>query len=195
MVTQILSYLKKIDIAYVFFLAALILAVFFLYKYSQLNEQLLEDAEKLSKTVQKLKTLELGDAVPPLTSLNLSGQNSNLNFCDGKKHLVFVYTTHCKFCQEDFPKWNILINDLQTQNYNIHAISLDSIEETNANLDSNLKHLKDISIIAPNENFLRTFRVAETPTIFIASQTVVEWVHTGQLNDEKIQELKATISK
>lgn len=184
--------LKQLTFSNLPFIILLGLALYFLYAYSLAYRTLLDDNRKLSTAIEKLQTAEPGDAVPELISVDINGRSATLNFNSDRKHLIFIYSINCKFCQEEFAVWNDLISEYRSESGNIHGLSLDSQIETSNSIDSNLTYLRAASIIAPDKNLIRTYRALATPTVLIVGQGgLVEWVHIGKLKAEEIQQIKS----
>jgi hypothetical protein len=101
---------------------------------------------------------------------------------------LFIFPTHCPACLDQLPKWDTISQQAASPSSVVLAISVDSREETLANLSGNFTHLN--TIIAPDDNFVRTYRVNAFPQVMIvSSQGVVEWVHIGKLDDGQVNEM------
>ena len=176
----------------VILIVAAIGALVFLVLYSRQNASLKETNDELRERVGAYSTYlsaQAGDAVPPIETVDLKGKPAKVNYFDsGKKHLLFVFTTHCSACLDQLPKWDSISQQAASPSAVILAISVDSREDTLANLNGDLTHLN--TIIAPDKNFLRTYRVNSFPQVMIiSSQGVVEWVHIGKLDDGQVAEM------
>jgi len=167
-------------------------ALVFLVLYSRQNASLKEMNDDLRERMSEYSTYlsaQVGDAVPPIDSVDLKGNPAKVNYVDsGKKHLLFIFTAHCPACLDQLPKWDSISQQTASPSSVILAISVDSREDTLANLSGNFTHLN--TIIAPDKNFLRTYRVNAYPQVMIVSkQGVVEWVHIGKLDDGQVNEM------
>lgn len=187
--TQRSSFLSPANI--ILTLAA-VAALVFLVLYSRQNASLNETNEDLRERIAAYSTYlsaQVGDAVPPLETVDLKGNPAKVNYVEsGKKHLLFIFTTYCPACLDQLPKWDTISQQAASTSSVILAISVDSREDTLANLKGNLTHLN--TIVAPDKNFIRTYRVNSYPQVMIvSSQGVVEWVHIGKLSDGEVNEM------
>src|ERR1044072_1872590 len=173
-------------------MAAAIGALVFLVLYYRQNASLAQTNDDLRERVKAYSaylTAQVGDAVPPIESVDLKGNPAKVSYADsGKKHLLFIFTTHCPACLDQMPKWDTISQQAASSSSVILGISVDSREETVANLNGNLTHLN--TIVAPDQSFVRTYRVNAFPQVMIVSrQGVVEWVHIGKLDDGQVNEM------
>jgi len=171
-------------------------ALVFLVLYYRQNASLAQTNEDLRERVAAYSTYltaQVGDAVPPIESVDLKGNPAKVNYVgSGKKHLLFIFTTHCPACLDQLPKWDSISQQAASPSSVVLGISVDSREETLANLSGNFTHLN--TIIAPDNNFTRTYRVNAFPQVMIiSSQGVVEWVHIGKLDDGQVNEMLAKL--
>lgn len=167
-------------------------ALVFLVLYSRQNASLSETNDDLRERIAAYSTYlsaQVGDAVPPIETVDLKGNPAKVNYVEtGKKHLLFIFTTYCPACLDQLPKWDSIAQQAGSSSSVILAISVDSREDTLANLKGNLTHLN--TIVAPDKNFIRTYRVNSYPQVMIvSSQGVVEWVHIGKLSDGEVNEM------
>jgi peroxiredoxin len=145
--------------------------------------------EKENERLAEYAAAEPGDAVPPIESIDLEGQRANVSYGGSQKHLLFIFTSHCSICAEQLPVWSRIADEISADGCQVHLVSIDDADETKAHLGGRYQNLP--VVVAPSPmNLVRTYRVSGFPQVMLISgQGVVEWVQTGRLPDEKIQEL------
>jgi thiol-disulfide isomerase/thioredoxin len=131
--------------------------------------------------------------VPPFESTDIDGKSAYVNYKSPQKHLLLIFTSHCGACVEELPTWDHLAAQVSHKDLEIRAISVDSLDETKAGIAGRFQNLN--VILAPDKNFMRTYRVYGFPQVMLVSdQGVVEWVHVGKLSEEQLNELRTKLS-
>lgn len=174
----------------IFGLAAIV-ALIFLILYSRQNASLISQNDDLRDRVDAYSTYltaQVGDAVPPIETVDIKGNPIRVDYRGEKKHLLFVFTTHCPACLDELPRWNGLSENEVSRTAVVLGVSVDSLDDTKTNLAGKYERLN--TIIAPDRTFLRTYRVNNFPQVMIISnQGVVEWVHVGKLSEADFAEM------
>lgn len=148
-----------------------------------MNGSLRRENKELRENAAKLLKAEAGDAVPPFESTDIDGRPAGLSYKSPQKHLLFIFTSHCGACVEELPTWDRLAAQVSRKDLEVRAISVDSIDETRASVAGKFQNLN--TMLAPDKNIVRTYRVFGFPQVMIVSaRGVVEWVHVGKLSGE-----------
>lgn len=178
------------------FALAAIAALVFLVLYSRQNASLRSENDDLRERIAAYGpylNAKVGDSVPPISSVDIKGNPVAVEYSGRNKHLLLIFTTYCQACLDQLPQWDSLSEKASSQSSGVFAISVDSLEDTKASLNGKYPHLN--VLIAPDQNFLRTYRVNTYPQVMIVSnQGVVEWVHTGKLSDAQIGEIMSKLA-
>lgn len=182
------GYSRLFDPANIILTIAVTIAIAFLVSFSRANYSLSKENEQLRKTVARTVSPEVGDAVPPFETTDLEGKQVNVNHSKSQKQILFILSTDCSVCAEQLPSWNRIAAQLNSANYIVRGVSLNSADETKKYFEGK-DHTFQI-VLAPVRSFVRTYRVSKIPqTVIISEEGIVEWSHTGLLPHNKLEEL------
>jgi thiol-disulfide isomerase/thioredoxin len=188
------KYARLLDLPSLILIVTILVALFFLVTYARLNGSLRLENKRLKENAAKILQPEVGDAVPPFESTDIDGKPAGISYKSPRKHLLLIFTSYCGACVEELPTWDRLAAQVSGKGLEVRAISLDSIAETKASVAGKFQHLN--TILAPDKNFMRTYRVYGFPQVILVSdQGVVEWVHIGKLSEEQLKELGAKLPR
>lgn len=177
-------------------LALVVLCLFFLYSYSISNKSLIDENIDLRKQMDALRQAEIGDAVPPIETVDLQGQPRLLSFRNHQASVLITARASCPFCVADFQAWNDLVPQLRRGKLNVVALFFDSLSFADETIPLNLTALRSVTQVSSENKNLRTYRAHATPQISIVSEDgVITWTHVGQLDENKINELLVEAAK
>lgn len=185
------GYARLLDPATAVLIIAIVAAIFFLVSFSKKNVALEKEVERLAGYA----TAQPGDAVPPIESIDLDGRPAAVSYADERRRLLFIYTSYCNVCAEQLPVWSRIADETRGDGLQLHLISVDDADETRSHLGGKYQNLNVVMAPSPS-SFARTYRVNGFPQVMLVSgRGVVEWVHSGRLTDEAINELISKVKK
>lgn len=174
-------------------------AVFFLILSSKENNRFRKERAELklqllqfSDSLSGPSASQVGDIVPAFGTINLEGRQAQIVFDHSSKYLLFIFSSQCGVCINEFSKWNILAESAKSKNYKPLGVSLfstqNSIETINSHLE-NLNRKFDI-VMMPAMATQRAYRVVAIPQVLLISpEGRIEWVHYGALTKDKVTDL------
>lgn len=193
---KIRSILSRLPFTEITLIALVVVCLYFLYSYSVSNTSLIEENTELREVIQSLRQAEVGDAVPPIETVDLQDRPIPLSFRDYKATVLIASRASCPFCVADFEVWNNLIAALRQRELNVSVLFFDPLSFTNETIPSNLTELRSVTLISSQSQTLRTYRAYTTPQISIISKDgVIVWTHVGRLSEDKMKELIIEASK
>jgi peroxiredoxin len=139
--------------------------------------------------------LKIGDSfsVDSLIAVD-STKRKALNLRD--KHLVFVFSTKCKFCVKSIEVWKTVAARAKTVGTEVYAISLDSLGKTRSYIHENHISFYDVYVPVDVASFARKNRLGGVPlTVLRSERGTVDQLWQGLLAADKIEEVVAQISK
>ena len=175
---------KFFEIEYVLLIVAVFISGACIVWLLHVNSLLRRALNKSPESLWGPQSIQIGDIVPPLNTVNTTGRPVNLMFSDSKKSLVIIFSSACGVCANEIPVWNRIAVKARSKKYVVRGISIDSLEDTQREYSS--KKIEFDILIMPNKAALRAYRVVSVPAIMIISdQSTVEWFHYGGmgLND------------
>ena len=188
------KYARLLDPTNLILTFTILAALFFLVTYARLNVSLREENAQLRESAAKMSQAEAGDAVPSFETTDLEGRPAGVSYRTPQRHLLFIFTLHCGACADELPAWDRLAAEFGGKGLDVRAVSLDAPDEAKAGMDGRVKSLS--TIMAPDKNFVRTYRVYGFPQVMLISeQGVVEWVHVGKLSEENLKELTEKLTR
>ena len=149
--------------------------------------------EDLSLLLAKNETLQPGDVIAPF---EVTALDSTITYLDLTKHypsIIFLFSTSCKPCRENFPNWIEITPFVKETNCNVFGISIDDLNFTKKFTD----HFKpNFEIYSSTDiNFKINFKAFTTPqTILIGENSNVIFAYPGILNSISISKIFNDIS-
>jgi peroxiredoxin len=186
------EWLKIFDPVNIILVISIVLALGYVVTVARNNRSLAKANQRLTERNALYSMAQVGDAVPPFNTRNLNGQAVEVGRNPAAKELLFVFSTFCSACETQLPIWEKLAAQIKSKDVIVRAVTLDSMDETKAYFSG--KNVSLPIVLAPKEMFSRTYRVSSIPQIMLLDKDrVVEWVHTGSMTPDKIQELASRI--
>lgn len=174
-------------------------AIFFLILLSKENNKCrTERAELRSQLLQFSDSLsgpsacQVGDIVPAFETVNLEGRQAQIVLDHSSKYLLYIFSSQCDVCTNEFSKWNILAEYAKSKNYKPLGVTRYSTQNSIQTIKSDLENLNrnfDI-IMMPSMATQRAYRVVAIPEVLLISiEGRIDWVNYGALTKEKVTEL------
>jgi peroxiredoxin len=180
-----------LDPAYVILGCCVIVALSFLVSLRRDNEFLLGEVGRLSREL-KANAAQVGDVVQSFATVDLEGNQAAVELPSGQRQLLFIFSTSCPTCITQHPVWDRLTKQIQSDGLTVRGVSLDSLDTTRAFFKTNPPSYP--VIIAPGNRFSRAYRVGRIPQVMLISERgEVEWVHTGALTEDVLNELMSKV--
>lgn len=132
--------------------------------------------EKLN--YNKLDNIKESDIIENILTLNLEGKEELINFNEGKDKILFLFTTTCKFCTENIPKWKEIYEDKKDK-YEIIGLGLDSLETIKSY--SEFYELPYKILISNEKNFRNKYKIQGVPQTIYLEKNIVKKVKIGVL--------------
>lgn len=175
----------RLDIEYVMLVAAVLIAGFCAVKLWRENSSLRLAMKKSPETLCGPQSVQVGDIVPPLNTVDTTGRPVNLGFNDSKKSLLIIFSAGCGTCVDQIPIWNRISVKAVSKKYVVLGISIDSLEDTQRSLSD--KNFGFDILIMPNMPAARAYRVVSIPIVMIISaRNTVEWFHYGAMGADEV---------
>lgn len=100
-----------------------------------------ENVERLDVAIPESKNITFNDSNPlPMTTAQIANE---LEKSDGKPVLIYLYTTWCKICNENFANFNEIAREFQNTDLQVFALAIDR-DLDSAALSSHLKAFGDL---------------------------------------------------
>jgi hypothetical protein len=142
----------------------------------------LSQLKQLDDFLNAANKLELGGVVPPLVGYDISGNKVTYEYGrDSRETLLLVFSPTCHACDENWPKWNRLIQSVDTRST---RLVIANISGAPVSADYVARHnIAAVPLVAEvSAESQQAYRLAYTPqTILIGSDGKVRKVHTGVL--------------
>lgn len=191
---------KKLDLAYITLVMAVVLAVTYAVKVSRRNSALQGQVAAQQLLLLKSEgTLSgppgalSGDIVPAFKTTDLQGRPAEVTYDGTKKSLLFIFSPGCGSCEHGLPLWNSLAPIAASKKFAVRGISIDALEHSKKLLAD--KEVSFEVLIMPDMTTRRAYRVISIPEVMIVSEHgAVEWVHYGGLDQNKVNELHAKLT-
>lgn len=135
--------------------------------------------------------LNAGKQLPPIEGFDVAGNKLSLSYRgDGRKTLLLVFSPGCRYCHENMPNWQRVVNQLNTKEYRVIAISLKSEGAKEYMTNYNLTDVPLITELSPK---VRTaYGLSVTPlSVLIDADGKAEKVWAGLLQERELDEFKA----
>lgn len=124
-----------------------------------------------------------GFPVPPLAGTTLTGAPVALGSPDGKKEVLFAFTTTCPYCLASLPAWQELSRRAAdpASGFAAYGVSYDSLHLTSAYID---RHQLVFPVMAPGPaRFPALYRAGAVPiTLVVNDSGIVEFARVGVLS-------------
>lgn len=125
--------------------------------------------------------------------MDLNGETDNLSFETSRVNLLFVFTTTCSSCKENFSEWFSLARSM-SNDINRRFICINApydIDEFVSEYD-----FPDKIYIPQKEIFIEKYKVSGVPlTLIIDDNGVVQYSKIGILSDSDIGEINSKINE
>jgi peroxiredoxin len=123
---------------------------------------------------------------------NLRGEAKILNYEQSVKSLIFIFSVECDACKAQFPQWNRLANQSQSNGFQVVGIVVNRPEVAKRGL---VNQEARFEILIPDDFAIqRAFRSASLPlTVIVSSQGRVEWFKYGVLSDKDYQKISSLL--
>ena len=136
-------------------------------------DQFCENTERKLKLENKLdliKKLAIGQPAPNINSIDIHGQEINLNAIDAKKTVLIFWASWCPHCDEIMP----VINSYYGDKSNIEVIAI-SIDESNEDLmkslnESSYDWINIAELKGWNGDIVEEYGIVATPSVFILDE-------------------------
>jgi peroxiredoxin len=192
-ITQKRDHRWRIDLATLLLLLALLLAIYFLVSFSRNNDKLVQENTILKEFIDNNLPLKAGDIVPPFAAIDIEGRETSISYQTSPKHIFFVFSSHCPACKQLFSTWEQIALKAKDSDYVVHAISLDTLEDTRKYLLG--ESLAESCLMPALPSFSRAFRIFSTPQTIIVVQGKVEWCHAGALSETDWEALRQALKR
>ena len=99
------------------------------YIFSLQNEGL---KSRLDYFLTERETLREGEEAKSFNAIDMQGNKNLISFnnSDYKYQLLFIFSTHCRPCEENLINWQNLIEKINVRKISITGTSLDSLSAT-----------------------------------------------------------------
>lgn len=161
------------------------------WKYSTLRARVIEAARNEREASVKARTAELptvGDLLPGFDALDNRGNRSSIRY-DGKtKYLLLIFSPQCEVCTGEYPTWSRIAQHAASKSWRVVALSVSPFrgKPPNLPLDPNNSELIEM----PDMAIQRAYRSFVVPVVLLVSpEGRVEWVQSGSLSNDKVNEL------
>lgn len=145
---------------------------------------------RLTFFISEQEVLAPGDIVKPTKVKNMLNKEYEITFDSTtiRSTLIFLLSTKCEPCKQNFPNWIYLYNKLTPKHVRIIAVAMDSLSNLNEFIMSYKPPFEVYS--NPNVDFKLSYKGFITPqTIVIDRKGVVIKTFTGILNKTKTSQL------
>jgi len=137
---------------------------------------------------------QLGDAVPPMYGVTITGDSVVVGPRDGREdQLLLVLSTSCSYCIRALPEWNRLAAALlKRRGIAVYGLSVDSESVTRAFVQA---HSPAFPVLPfPDQRTAAAYRAFATPlTIVLDSSGYVVFAHVGVLDPAVVDSLLAVL--
>src|SRR6266850_1977163 len=187
---------KVLATANTLLIVSVIIAFIFLFAQFKNNSRLKAEKNKLISSVTTMSgtivgspSVQVGDIVPSFEAVSLEGKPTSIVYNGSLKYLLYIFSSRCSVCMDQFPNWNQIASVGRLKNYRVIGLSIDS-EDTKVNLSKVDKNFE--VCLMPGKPVQRAYRVVAVPLVMlVSSQGNVEWVHYGGLSEDKIKEISS----
>lgn len=145
----------------------------------------------LNKAYEANLHLSVGDSVPPLSGVNLTGSPATVEYMPGgPKTLLLVFSRSCGVCGLNWPAWQRVLSQSDPQRVRAIGVSLESTGLSSLYL-AQVGLTRTEMIVFPNVGSIIAYRFRYTPqTILIGSDGRVEGIWSGALQPQQMEEIK-----
>jgi thioredoxin-related protein len=176
-------------------IVAIVLSLVFLINSYNERKQLGAEVSRLSKKVEELSDLKVGDLVPSIEMADLQGKSTKLSYQGEEKHALIVFSPDCTACKiQEFSVWNKFASQAEAKGYLVHGVLLNKRSETETFLTS---HKAGFEVLTPDtELFRRCYRISRVPQIIFTDRAgKVTYIHHGTLQEDGLEPLMSTLDK
>lgn len=149
----------------------------------------------LNKLYELSQQLSVGQKVPPMSGIDLTGTPLTLPYTSGApKTLLLIFARSCPACDLNWPGWQKILRQLGADNVRSVGVSLENrgltpqfLTETGIN--------KVQSLILPDGSTVLSYKFKYAPqTILIGSDSRVEGIWSGVLEQKQLSEIEEASS-
>lgn len=150
--------------------------------FQNLKLRALIDSDKPTQTKE-------GDILEVFQSRDLYGNETEINYSNNKKRILFFFKTTCGFCEKQMKYWKALVSNADHQKYKITAVTT----ETDTQTVKSYIHRTEIEnweILNISIKQAQKANLSATPTtLVIGKEGVVERVWVGMWQKEDIEDV------
>jgi hypothetical protein len=146
----------------------------------------------------------IGVTMSQLTGIDRSGTPVNISFgADGKKTVLFVFSTECRICRLNWPAWQKVANSVDKNSYRliyINALTALTSEAFSKQYQATSDYLKEYQMgsspilaqVDPAGLFRYNIRLAPE-TILIDGHGKIERAWLGMLDGDQLSDVERTL--
>lgn len=188
---------RSADVNFVLVSVSALLTLLFSLVLLRQNFRLRIELEQLTAGLSGPARALPRDIVPPFQAVTLEGQKKIISYSDHNRvgFVLLFFSPRCRVCAEQFPLWEQLSDEIGQECYEVLAVSLDSLKETQSWARDRRPTLEVLSL--PDRALWRAYRVTAIPeTVVISPRGVISWAHPGLLRkDEAYRELLSLLKE
>ncbi len=146
------------------------------------NLRLRADLERFSGGLSGPPEALPGDRVPSFQASTLEGREKTVSYSSRRGYVLLFFSPKCRVCDEQFSLWERLSSKINRECWEILAVSLDSLEETQSWAQGRELNFDIISLT--ERAIWRAYRITAIPQITVVSPDgITSWVHSGYLQE------------
>ncbi len=139
-------------------------------------------------------TLALGQTMPPISGVDINGQNQIFNWKDdNRKTLLLVFSPKCGACIENMPYWKAILQQIDKSKFKVIVMS--SISEGAEEFVEKYEIEDFPLVVEPDAKVYAKYLLHLTPqTVLLNSDGEIEKVWLGSIQPEQKESIEESLT-